>query len=76
MAIKTHIRARKSFSFREHLKKQGVTTEAGIRYHLNFVAMSISARKSAAMKSCAGLPLNLRRYKVDPKNPNGGTYNG
>jgi hypothetical protein len=68
MSIKTHIRARKSFSFRDHLSKQGVTTKDGFNYHLNFVANS--------MKASSALSLNLRRYKVDPKNPNGGTYHG
>jgi hypothetical protein len=64
----SHIRARKPFSFRGHLAKQGVTTGDGFRYHMEFVHTS--------MKSCSGVPLNLRRYKVDPKNPNGGTYHG
>jgi hypothetical protein len=66
MAIKTHIRSRNAFSFKKHLEKQGVTTREGFRYHLDFVANAVKSNPR----------LSLRRYKVDRKNPNGGTYHG
>ena len=66
MAIKTHIRSRNAFSFQKHLEKQGVTTREGFKYHLDFVANTMKVNPK----------VSLRRYKVDPKNPNGGSYHG
>lgn len=66
MSIKTHIRSRNAFSFKTLLEKQGVTTREGFKYHLDFVAATIKVNPR----------LNLRRYKVNPNNPNGSVYNG
>ena len=66
MAIKTHIRSRNAFSFKKHLEKQGVTTAEGFAHHTAFVRNTMATNPK----------ISLRRYKVDPKNPNGGTYHG
>lgn len=66
MAIKTHIRSRNAFSFKKYLEKQGVTTPEGFAYHTTFVRNTMKVNPK----------VSLRRYKVDPKNPNGGVYHG
>ena len=49
------------FSVRELLEKQGVKTEEGMRVHMNFISKTLMANPN----------LDLTRYRVNPKNPEG-----
>lgn len=51
------------FSLRDSLRKQGVTTEEGMRKHFSFIAESLKANPR----------LDITRYRVDKNYPNGGT---
>ena len=51
---------RKDWSLRKSLETQGVTTEEGIRAHMKFIAQTMAVNPK----------VNIRRYRVNPANPN------
>lgn len=54
------------FSLRDSLIRQGVTTKEGLAFHMSFIGKTLKINPN----------LDITRYRVSPKNPNGGVDNG